>query len=529
MPACIRKQHNALHKPSGPAQAEPRQARKSLCLSLRKALCTCLACLSALVAPGPADAADAPRPVVGEAYIFNQVAGPHAGQTPDNLLERTLRGGTLRAGEIADPSSRPWAGAQGLSLRLEQAATLLASNVIASTGDGHAAAASHADGRIRVFGAGNCTTLAMPEGHPAYALALAKGGGVLAAWAQGVNRIAFFDLRAPGCPATSVETAMSGAISMTLSASGSFLAAQDSSGSIWLGPRGGEPTDSGQQSTEPRSGTMRRVATLPGAPAAIGFSNGEGVLLVIDAQGRGGSWNPRTGKALRTVQIPGGPFARGEFQGTEARLWSTDGRLVRWNILHNRPVHDEPEAFAANAPGPEGWLELRGTDLFYARAARSWRPEPLYEPRLPQLTHSRHATCLRLSDVDGQIRYFDARTGLPRAQCFADDWNPVAVQADGTAQIPGLKLRIYDTTTMPGAGPGTGYTINLRAISETRAYLWLDSPPNPSLRVQTPPQPSAKALQKATEAQSQPAPETITIPLRQGISATAPASLLRLN
>lgn len=506
MPLRLRKTSSTIRNGPDPALPLPGQVRQTVRHRLQKSLCAGLACLFPLLAPTPGTAADAPRPVVGEAYIFNPVVEAKTDSTPDQTLEQALRIRAMSAGEMLDPASRAWAGAQGLSLRLERAAALLATDVIASTGDGQAAAASHADGRIRTFGAGNCTLLTMPEGHPAYALALAKGGNVLAAWAQGVSQLVFFDLHAPGCPATTANTALRGHISLSLSASGAFLAAQDADGNVWIGPRGGG---------------MRRVTTLSGAPAAIGFSDGEGVLLVLDAQGRGGSWSPRTGKRLGILEIPGGPFARGEFHGTEARLWSTNGRLVRWNVLHNRAMNDESAADAADRPSAGGWLELRGTDLYSARAGLSWRPEPVYEPRLPQLSLSRHAACLRLSDVDGQVRYFDARTGSVRGQCFADDWTQVAVQTDGTAQIPGLRLRIFDTSPRPGGGS----KVNIRAISETQVQLWLDSPPDLSLRVQAPPASSAITSQKAADRP----PEARTVLLRQGIAADAPVRPLRLD
>ena len=480
---------------------------------LRRALCAGLACFLSLFAPQPCTAAnslsDADRPTVGEGYLSNPAKVEKSETAPGAALEQALRERALAAGELLDPGSRAWAGAQGLSLRLERAARLLASDVVAHIGDGRAAAASLTDGRVLLFGAGNCTSLAMPEGHPAYALALARDGSVLAAWAQGVGRLVFFDVLAPGCPASIVQTAMRGQISLSLSASGTTLAAQDADGGIWTGPRGGE---------------LRRVAALPGAPAAIGFSDAEGVLLVLDAQGRGGSWNPRTGKPLRPLTVPGGPFARGEFHGGEARLWTASGRLVRWDMLHNRPAD---AAAAPDVPGPArdaGWLELRGTDLYYAQSGLSWRPEPLYEPHAPQLAHSRRAACLRLADVDGLVRYFDARTGLAHPQCFSDDWVPVAVSADGTAQVPGLALRVFDVLTKPGIGS----KVNSRAISDTHVVLWTDTPPDSTLRVQAPPEASASELWKAVDRPAAP-PEAPSVPLRQGLKADAPVRALRLQ
>jgi hypothetical protein len=481
----------------------------------RRARCAGLACalgiLLAVLAPRPGAAEETPRPGIGENYIFNHVAEGKPESAPGQALELSLRQAAQdKDGRVLDPSSRLWAGAQAVSLSLQRAAVPLAANVIASAGDATAAAASHADGSIQLFGAGNCTSVAMPGGDPAYALALAGEGGVLAAWAQGLNRLVFFDLNAPGCPARTAAAAMRGQISLTISASGAFLAAQDESGQVWVGPRGGE---------------MLSVATLSGAPAAIGFSEGEGVLFALDAQGRGGAWNPRTGKGLRALSVPGGPFARGDFQGAEARLWTVDGRLVRWDVLHNRPAEAEKRPGEAPRAENAGWLELRGSDLYYVRSGLSWRPAPVYEPHLPQLTVSRHADCLRLSDVDGVVRYFDARSGQERTQCFADDWTSVAIKPDGTARIPGLALRIFDRLDSPD---GNG-TVNARALAEDRIVLWTEVAPDLTMRVEAPPgvpgTPSPQGAQRHPAA----ARPAISVPLRQGLAADAPVRPLWLQ
>jgi len=411
---------------------------------------------------------------------------------------------------VLDPASQLWAGAQGLSLRLERAGVLLATGVIASAGDAKAAAASHTDGRIQLFGTGNCTSVHMPGGHPAYALALAKEGAILAAWAQGVNRLVIFDLSAPGCPASSTEAALRGQISLTLSASGAFLAAQDDSGQVWVGPRGG---------------VMRQVTTMSAAPAAIGFSTGEGVLLVLDAQGRGGAWNPRNGKLLHNLEVPGGPFVRGDFQGAGARLWTRDGRLVRWDVLHNRAEESAKGPGEALTQRQEGWLELRASDLYYTRPGLSWRAAPVYEPQLPLLSHSSQADCLRLLDVDGVVRYFHARTGQKHLQCFADDWTSVAIQPDGTAHIQGLRLRIFDHRKSASGDS----EVNVRAISKDHVVLWTTFAPKLDLTISGAPEALAGTLQKVAESAATTTMDPISVPLRQGIAADAPYETLVLQ
>ena len=510
MPKPFRKDSTTLRKGLQPRSGNgmPRGLTTS-CL-VRSLLHTGITCLLPLAASSLGHAAEAARPVVGEAYVLNQIADANPLSGPDQTLQTNSGMGSQGLTGVLDPASQLWAGAQALSLRLERASVLLATGVIASAGDAKAAAASRTDGRIQVFGAGNCTSLAMPGGHPAYALALAKDGAVLAAWAQGVNRLVFFDLNATGCPSSSTETALRGQISLSLSASGAFLAAQDEGGQVWIGPRGGE---------------MRTVTTMNAAPAAIGFSSGEGVLLVLDAQGRGGAWNPRNGKLLHGLEIPGGPFVRGDFQGTQARLWTRDGRLVRWDVLHNRAVESAKSPGEALTQRQEGWLEYRAADLYFTRPGLSWRPAPLYEPQLPLLSHSRQADCLRLLDVDGVVRYFHARTGRTHSQCFADDWTPVAIKPDGTAQIHGLQLRIFDRMK---SGSG-GSEVNVRALSKEHVVLWTTQAPELDLTISGTPEAANSTLRKIAESQAGTTMTPISVPLRQGIAASAPYEALALQ
>ncbi|GEM_PF-1172928 len=517
----------------------PKPPCKHLATAHPKPACAlCILCALCGLAPQPSRAEQPARPNVGEAYLLRQPAAARASSAPGQALQQSLQSRTLSQAALLDTSSRLWAGAQGLLFTHERAAVLLATNVIAESGDADTAAASHADGRIELFGAVNCTSVAMPEGHPAYALALAKQGTILAAWAQGLNQLVFFDLTKAGCPASAVEVALRGQLKLTLSASGTFLAAQDETGRLWVGPRNGQ---------------MHDVMDMKGAPAALGFSDGEGVLLAIDSLGRGGAWNPRTGVLLHPLKVPGGPFARGEFRANEARLWTPDGRVVRWNVLQNSPAQAEISPAEATTGKNEGWLELRGAELYYARPGLSWRPNPVYEIHPPQLALSRHARCLRLSDMDGMVRYYDARTGLPHAQCFAEDWTPVPVQPDGTAQIPGLALRIFDQ-----AHNASGKTtVNIRAISEDQVLLWTEAAPNLSLHVEAPVMDqtvtSAKAHASAKgdvatmgahgskgpaahaggqgepQEMPTPTPAPFTVQLRQGISAEGPARALLLQ
>lgn len=513
--------------------------------------------------------AEPPRPVVGEDYIFNGVADGGNGtasqgelSSPGTLLRLEIAQTVPNSDEIASPGSRAWAGAQALQLTRGHPRVHLADDVLAATGDGAAAAASRTDGSLLLFGVQTPCSPAMPSGHPAFALGLSRAGGTLAAWAPGRAEVVFFDLFAPGCPGSSLHAELQGQVSLTLSPSGAFVAAHDSSGALWAGPRQPQGAEA----------SLRRMGALSGKPAALGFSQGEGVLIAVDAQGRGSVWNPRSGKVLRGFSVPGGPFVRGEIALDEARLWTAEGTLVRWDMLRNiaagtagdddfdadSDIHfdinsdvdsavDSSAADEAHATADpqgkggggqtarlvEGWLELRGTSLFYVGKGRQWRATPLYE--LPQeqaglsLSRSASAQCLRLSDVDGQVRYYSSRTGAPALQCFADDWVAVPISADGTVRVSGLAVRVFTPLTGPATSGQANSRVNARAISHRKVFFWASTTGgNAQGGGETAESQNQRLLGSVAEG-ARPLMSPLNIPLRKGLAEHEPPRMVRVG
>ena len=526
-------------------------------------------CLFLLAVSSLPSHAEPPRPVVGEDYIFNSVAdggNETASQaelsSPGTLLRLEIAQTVPNTDEIVTPGSRAWAGAQALLLTHGHPRVHLADDVLATTGDGAAAAASRTDGSLVLFGLKTPCSPAMPSGHPAFAIGLSRAGGTLAAWAPGRAEVVFFDLFTPGCPASSLRAELEGQVSLTLSPSGAFVAAHDSSGALWAGPRQPQGAEA----------SLRRMGALSGKPAALGFSQGEGVLIAVDAQGRGSVWNPRSGKVLRGFSVPGGPYVRGEIALDEARLWTAEGALVRWDMLRNMAAGtagdddsdedsgvdygatpgltpgvdsgDIPEENAtAETEGKrgsgqtawlaEGWLELRGTALFFVGKGRQWRATPLYE--LPQeqaglnLSRSASAQCLRLTDVDGQVRYYSSRSGAPALQCFADDWAAVPISADGTAKVAGLVLRVFTPLTGVGTSGQANSQVNARAISHRKVFFWaVDTRGNAQGDAGTVGGQNQVLLESVAEG-ARPLTGPLSIPLRKGLAEQETPRMVRVG
>lgn len=513
-------------------------------------LATCCSCFAVVEFPKIALSAQ-PRPVVGESYIFNNSKGaetrsepasnssasqggaelpsPYTAQSPspDILLRREPSQQQPSVAELLDPDSRPWASAPALLLRRRHAEAKLAENVLAADGDGNAAAASLFDGTILLYGTNaQCTNpgaLSMPNGHPAFALAMAPRAETVAAWAPGKGEAVLFDLSRQGCPVSLLRAPLVGDVTMKLSASGSILVAKDGEGMLW----GGVRPDPGETKR------LFKMGIVPQHLIIFSLSQNEGVLALVDAQGNGTIWNPRSGKLLRSFEVKGGPFVSGQLVNETVVLRTAENSFIKWDILHNSAVVEKSDEQLSpvseqdrQAQQPsKGRLELRGTTLFYVGERRGWRVSPLYEQQnistLLSLNHSTTTECLRLRDVDGEVRYYSSKTGLPKAQCFADDWSIVRIQQDGSAHIPGLSLRIFEPLQ---AGP-KGSKLNVRALSRGVAYVWrsdfAQTQDNAEERIEGK---SSALLEPVVEKE-----QDLVIPLRQGLSAAEETQQLSLS
>jgi hypothetical protein len=465
---------------------------KRLCAGFGSLCATVLLGLVLCPATGPAQSIQH----VGDDYLNN----PLQSQNLNSTALRDVPAARLHTAELLDSGSRTWAGAQALQLVLGQDERLLAQGVIAGTGDELAVATAYADGRLRVFGQSACNATRTPENQPALALALAPRGGILAAWAQGVNDLIFYELGTTGCASTMVAAPFQGEADIALSPDAGLIAARDHSGALWLGPRGGE---------------LREVANLPAHLALLAFTDGGGTLVTVQENGRGAVWNARSGAHLRSLDIAGGPFRSGALSGADVVLRTADGTLVRWNLLRNAAAApDEPEIQQHRA-----WAELRGSDLFLVSMRRAWRARPQYELTVPLLDWSAQKNVLRLHDVDGQVRYFDAKSGKPALQVFAEDWASVRIDAQGRAEVLGRAFRIFDTLPATGA---TDSKVNCRAVSDDKVVLWTGRAPDSEIRVAVPPATDKKTLRKVADA-------PLALPFRTSLEDAAPARLLHIK
>jgi hypothetical protein len=452
-------------------------------------------CLATFALPDLAGAQG--RDLVGEEYL-NTPPAP-AAHNATAAAQRQGPGGPLHTGELLDSASPLWAGAQALRLKLAHDERPLTANAIAGAGDVRAAAAASADGRLHIFGTFACNATHTPQNQPALSLAIAPRGGILAAWAQGVDALIFYELSSPGCASTMTVAPFRGEADIALNAEGTLLAARDAKGNVWLGQRGGD---------------MRVVGSMAGQLALFAFTEGGGALVAVREDGQGAVWNGRSGARLITLRIPEGPYTNGALQGGDVLLRRYNGETLLWDLTGNA----RETATDQTAQEDNGWTELRGDSLFLVSMRKTWQARPIFHNILPLLEWSPKNNSLRLRDVDRQVRYYDAKTGRTSSQVFAEDWTAIPIDANGAAHVGGREFRIYDT--LAGTG-GADSRIYCRAVSREWVMLWADRRQEGEIRIDVKAKTTATTLRKAAQ-------EPLIVPYRDGLDEAA-TELLRIK
>jgi hypothetical protein len=481
-------------KPLASQPHTPDSARRRARKQLKSSLCNLATALTCALLLLPTVATAAMPEQVGDEYLNNPLPAEHQNSTAD-AHRREL---SFIAQNIIDPNSALWEGAPALRLNRGHFVDVLAAEAIAGAGDRETAAAALADGSLHILGQTACRTARTPEGQPALCLALAKRGGILAAWAQGVSDLIFFELGTPGCAATMAKAPFSGEADIALSSGGDILAARDHTGALWLGPRGGE---------------LRIVSTLPGRVALLGFTEAGGALVAVLEDGRGGVWNARTGQIMRSLNISGGPFVSGALQGPDALLHRRQGGLIRWNLTQNAADISDDEHEAVS------WTELRGGRLLLFSSTKTWRARAQDSPVSPMLEWSAKKQSLRLLDVDGSVRYYDALSGKPALQVFAEDWANVSIDDQGRAEVAGRSFRFYDRIETSSQN---GNPVYCRVLSEDSVLLWTNRRANGDIRVSVLPKDAADPLRKVVDA-------PLSLPWRTDLNNQTPTRSLRVK
>lgn len=342
-------------------------------------------------APGQEVQPDGRKTVVGEFYVQGPATpGPEMVASLKDYVDHLLRKVYVKPEDLYVP---PLEGAEGFSydqVTPQEAVPVLAGNVAAMTGEIEGLAIGQDNGDIYIWSAYPRRKARMPGGRRPHALAWAQSSPLLAALDQSRQALYLFDLRTQG-PALQVRTGHQGEITRAaMSEGGAWLAFTDSGGGLFAGPPGGP---------------FQPVPGLGGPPVMIGFTPAQGLLVSADGRGHAVGYALMNHQILREMDVPGGPFIDGFVSGQALNLVARDGTTVAWSLLKPGP------ADASERGG--GRLFIRDGKVHYTTGLTRWlKTTRMRRPELI-LSLSQRLGLVRLRDLDGQTRYYSARTGEP--------------------------------------------------------------------------------------------------------------------
>lgn len=309
-------------------------------------------------------------------------------------------------------------GQYAFQLHREPATLTLFDKVIAFQATDQSLAVSLADSSIRLFGDRPCSGLILPDG-PAHLVAWLPGSRWLAACDAARLQLLVIDTQT--CSRATRQTLHGEIQALAVSPSGTWLAAADASGTLWL-------------ATPPREAAP--LAHLAAPCLALDFSDNDGVLLAASSDGTVLLLAPSTGQTLGSFHVPGEPFASARFTDGHLELTSTPGATTSIDLATRKPAGLERRETGFHLA--DGLLTYR---TWYNVPQQKLLPGPL---RL-SLSRSPDASQYRVSEPDGSERCY-AATSLAQTPCVAaNDWEDIPLDPqDATACLKGRCLALAD-------------------------------------------------------------------------------------
>ncbi|HMM38650.1 MAG TPA: hypothetical protein PKB11_07825 [Desulfovibrio sp.] len=360
-----------------------------------------LACLFLPLACGAGRPEVPPRP---EPVVLEPDLSVPSESLPD-LLFRARRGQSFDEDQLYSPPPESALGQYVFQLTRRPATLYLFDQATAYQATDASLAVALADGTIRLFG-----------DRPCSGLRLERGPARLLSWLPGARRLAAADadgnlliVDTESCRPDGRHV-LSGAITaLAVSPSGAWLAATDVSGSVWCAEQG--------------AGAPRAVSLkLPSPCLALGFSQGDGVLLAACSDGSVFLFSPAQDKLLDSFRARGGPYETARFIDGRVEFGLSGGRVESFDLSDGRP---------SGLGRGESGFGLEGGVLTY----RTWYNVPqqrlLPGPIRLSAEVSRTAALVRVHEPDGSLRCYAADGGAPAPCAEAGDWEPKVLDQDG--------------------------------------------------------------------------------------------------
>jgi len=320
-----------------------------------------------------------PEPIL----TYEKPFGPT--MTFEELIEQNLSKQYSSPETIFAPDEHP--ARHGLMvINREKPSLILTRGVRSFSGGPDFLAAGFHDGNIRIWSGFPCPLVTLPQKEPVTKIWWDGQSPYICAAGPDNSKAYIYDLvRCARVADINIEDALE---IMAVSPRGNHLSLVDQGGRLWSGKLNGEPT---------------HVATLRFAPLQVSYTPGGGVLMISDKAGWLTMWTVPDYEILEQVFISGGPFSAALFDGPLLLLKGRDNTDVSaWDIPAGRKVEAAPD---------KGEFSLENEVLYYIMAAEKNIKKMLMSK--PELTVGADSgkMILRVVDLDGQKRYYNARTG----------------------------------------------------------------------------------------------------------------------
>lgn len=317
---------------------------------------------------------------------------------------------------------------------------VLAENVETYLGNIESLAVAFENGVINVLGDWPCESLIVPGSEPGL-IAWRPDSPVLAATEAERPVIHVYELLS--CAEIAALEQPSRPALLSISRDGSRISVIDEVYDLWIGPS---------------IGPLSKAARLRYAALDLQFSPQGGLVMVIDQLGWVTSWSAQNGERVRTAQIPGGPFETAEINGALIHISNFDGITKTWSITGSEFI--EAEKPASPYKLENGILTYTEPGLSYLKRVHFGRP------RL-SAAYSKSSRVLRISDIDGNNRYYSLASGQKVYDAKAGDWEAVEIDPDGTVRTAGQVFRLADPIFQQDE-----WRLMARHTSDQTVYTW---------------------------------------------------------
>lgn len=268
----------------------------------------------------------------------------------------------------------------------EKPVVTLARGVSSFAGGPDFLAAGFHDGNISIWSRFPCPMLTLPQKEPVKKIWWDGQSPYICASGSNTSLAHIYDL---GRCARIADIAVEGMVEkMTVSPRGNHVALVDQGGRLWTGNLNGELT---------------RRATLRFAPLQASFTPGEGVLMISDSAGWLVLWTVPDYEIMEQIQIPNGPFSEALFDGPILLLKGLDhAHVSAWDIPAGQSAETGPD---------RGEFILENGVLYYVMPEEKNLKKMLMTKPEFIVSADSEQMILRVLDLDGQKRYYNARTG----------------------------------------------------------------------------------------------------------------------